>query len=68
MRTAVHIYTVSILGRRIAETLALLASGEHHGGRTEGEYIARLIVQGAILEHISSNLGCQSGVITTKIC
>ena len=31
MRTAVHIHSVSILGRCVAEILAPLASGEHQG-------------------------------------
>ena len=31
MRTAVHIHSVSMLGRCVAEILALLASGEHQG-------------------------------------
>ena len=56
------------LGRCVLESEVKHSIPRGHHGDTEVAEVATRVVQGAILDHISSNFGCQNELMAAKNC
>ena len=54
------------LGRCVLETVVKPGIPRGHHGDTEVAEVATRVVQGEILDHISSDFGCQRELMTTR--